>query len=150
MADYDLVEKFWSFVDVTPDHWLWNGSLTKGYGKFTYYEDGVRIQEQAHLFSHRVIEGSVYPDMEADHTCKVRHCVKWGPGHLEWATHSLNVLRSDHANRKKTHCANGHSFSDFGVVSRSGSRGCNECNRLSYHARKIGMTVKQYCELGLG
>jgi hypothetical protein len=64
-----LEERFWRFVDVRPDHWLWTGSQTsKGYGKFSYRENGKVITVSAHIFAWRLLVGPIPPEFTPENT----------------------------------------------------------------------------------
>jgi len=77
------------------------------------------------------------------HSCDRPCCVN--PDHLLGGTQADNVAdmveRRRHWAHERTHCANGHSYEEFGV--RYGTRGdgsrfriCKECDRINTHKRR--------------
>lgn len=125
---------------------LWTGPLTpNGYGKF-------RVAGERERVAHRVIYEHFYgpiPDNpdghphQLDHSCHTeavargecaggsecvhRRCVN--RLHLEVVTASENTLRQDHANRRKTHCPQGHEYTPENTrIDRNGKRHCRTCD----------------------
>jgi len=100
--------RFWLKVYLRGDCWEWRGGRTaEGYGEFSI------IPLSDSLLAHRVAyesaKGPIGPDLELDHLCRHRWCVK--PSHLEAVTSRVNVLRGDgHSavNHRRTHCRHGH------------------------------------------
>lgn len=116
--------------------WLWNGSLTDGYGSF--YLDG--RNRKAHIASYVIFVGSVPEGKVLDHLCRIRDCVN--PEHLEPVTQQVNVLRGEGiaaVNARKTHCKNGHEFTPENIYWFRGLRYCRACHSkhsANYHERK--------------
>ena len=82
-------KRFWDKVEITPQCWLWCGAKNQnGYGRFRL--DG-RTQV-AHRVSWYWKHGDIAPDLELDHLCGVRACVR--PDHLEAVSHFTNLQRS--------------------------------------------------------
>lgn len=77
---------FWSKVDKSGDCWNWTAALSKGgYGFFwNCYAHRVAYTEQF---------GSVGGDVELDHLCRNRKCVR--PDHLEPVSRRENLMRSE-------------------------------------------------------
>lgn len=124
-------DTFWSTVNTNGDCWLWTGRLDKdGYG-MTYTNRHVR----AHRLAYEWARGAISNDLEIDHLCKTRTCVR--PEHMELVTHRENVLRGDSPsaiNARKTHCPRGHELTrENTYVYPSGGRQCRIC-RASYAA----------------
>lgn len=122
-------EDFHNKYTITSDECrLWNGGLTKdGYGRFS-----INCQEWlAHRYAFFLKYGTLDPQKEIDHKCKVRRCVN--PDHLEEVTSKVNVMRGDTiASRgaKKTHCDRGHPFDQENTYTKkNGTRQCKECGR---------------------
>ncbi len=88
--------------------------------------------------------GPIPPGMNCDHQCRIRSCCS--VKHLRIVTPSINTLEnivgaSWQKQATKTHCDNGHLFTDAGVKYVNGRkrRTCPECLRLAcarYHAKK--------------
>jgi hypothetical protein len=77
--------RFWKHVLVTDTCWLWTGPLnTRGYG--------THGGKPAHRSLFLRLVGPIRPDLELDHLCRVRNCVR--PDHLEPVTHAENVRRA--------------------------------------------------------
>jgi HNH endonuclease/AP2 domain len=90
------MERFWSKVDKNgPLHptlgtrcWLWTASKDGcGYGMFKV-ADGTHNGhcERAHRYSFQQATGTAPSNLEVDHRCHVKSCVR--PGHLRLATDS--------------------------------------------------------------
>jgi hypothetical protein len=82
--------------------------------------------------THRAVwEGLVGPidkGLVLDHLCRVTQCVN--PAHLEPVTQQENVRRGDSpaARRgRRTHCQNGHEFSEANTYIDNGGRRCRIC-----------------------
>ena len=83
------IADFWSRVDKTGECWTWTGRLTdKGYGLARYTINGKRHGIRAHRLAYELEHGTVDPDMQVDHLCHHRSCVR--PSHLRVATHKQN------------------------------------------------------------
>jgi hypothetical protein len=138
----DAESRFWSRVDKGDGTgcWLWTGGKNpvSGYGQF--WTRGkpliVRAHRVALLFAHIAMPD----DLEVDHLCRVRLCVR--PDHLELVPHRINVLRGTAptaAQARRTHCKNGHEFTPettYTPPSRPYSRICKLCpNYLNRNAR---------------
>lgn len=126
-----IEDRFWEKVDKTDDGgcWLWTAyTMPNGYGLF-----GVRRGKMilAHRFAYQVRVGEIPSGLVIDHLCRVRNCVN--PTHLEAVTQWENVLRgAGGPNGRKTHCPNGHEYTEENVYRRPGypgSRYCRQCRR---------------------
>lgn len=146
-------ERFWRHVDkngTTPAHrpelgqcWLWTGAKDSGYGRFN---DGER-PVQAHRFSYELHVEAIPDGLDIDHlchpgdwscpwdTCPHHSCVN--PAHLEPVPRGVNTLRGatpSSANAAKTHCQNGHEFTEENTYIKTGPTGrpmrvCRACRR---------------------
>lgn len=127
-----LLHRALNLVDKTGTCWLWTGARSRdGYGKFSA-KTGVTVN--AHRLIYELVMGPIPEDLELDHLCRVRHCVR--PKHLEAVTHRENVDRGVTA---RTHCKNGHEFTSENTYQRTNHLGgvtriCRTCKRES--ARK--------------
>lgn len=74
---------------IDPDGcWRWTRALTgSGYGHLSMG----RVYYQAHLLMYVLEVGPLPEDLEPDHLCRHRYCVR--PDHIEFVTHAVNVQR---------------------------------------------------------
>lgn len=148
-----IMERFMGFVDVQPDGcWRWTGAITEsGYGVF---QMGPRSTKRAHRVSHELFKGPIPEELEIDHTCHPntctlgakcphRRCVN--PDHLNPATTQENCSPERSSNvhgahfKAKTHCPQGHEYSDINTRTFKGSRFCRKCAIMAsrkYRAKK--------------
>jgi hypothetical protein len=113
---------------------LWTGYRNRdGYGDISV--------DNTHYMVHRVVwellEGPIADGLVLDHVkargCLNRHCASIT--HLEPVTQRENLLRAQSFNAAKTHCRNGHEFTEANTYLWRGERRCRRCNR-DYQARK--------------
>lgn len=121
--------------------WIWRGSKhDKGYAR-VYFKGKMY---SGHRFMYELFRGNVPNGLEMDHSCKVTSCIN--PYHVEPVTHLENVRRGNaNYNIYKTHCSNGHMFTDMNTYIRHNKDGsyrgrmCRTCNRINanayYHSR---------------
>lgn len=138
------IEKF-----IVPDPnsgcWLWIGSTSVGYGKFSggKTREGKRCPISAHRFVYEHHKGKIPEGLELDHLCRTRCCVN--PDHLEPVTRLENVRRGQGGMhlRWRTHCPKGHPYDNENTrLKKSGkyiSRSCKTCVKIAgmkYYERK--------------
>lgn len=106
--------------------WLWKGAKSGGgYAQVTIEKKAFRV----HRFLYELLVGRVPYHMQLDHLCRTRHCVN--PDHLEPVTAQTNIQRGASANARKTHCKNGHPYSEENTYHRkTGGRACRECRNI--------------------
>lgn len=76
-----LEERFWAKVDKSQECWVWTAARNrKGYGILLV--DGKN--RQAHRVSYELANGPIPGDLQVDHICHNRACMK--PAHLRLAT----------------------------------------------------------------
>jgi len=85
-------ERFWNYVDKTPDCWFWVGPKGGGYGRLSIKGKGML----AHRLSYEEVYGPIPSHLQLDHLCGNTYCVK--PNHLEAVTQKVNNQRR----RRKT------------------------------------------------
>ncbi|KKN34593.1 hypothetical protein LCGC14_0792330 [marine sediment metagenome] len=119
--------------DVNPQGcWGWSDILSKD--DYAYISIGGRKGKK--LLAHRVLYelfiGVISTDMDLDHLCRNRFCVR--PEHQEPVTRQTNLLRGEtlaalHAST--THCPQGHPYDIFNTrITSDGRRVCKICNNI--------------------
>lgn len=113
--------------------WIWTGSLDRhGYGQFDVTVNGRHKNWRAHRWVYTQVVGPLDPDEDIDHVCRVKACVN--PSHLLPGSTLANVTAGNAGenNRAKTHCSNGHRFTEENtrLYGPNGDwRECRECTR---------------------
>ena len=113
--------------------WLWQGALTKGYGRIEVEGRHLRV----HRLAYELVKGPIPDGLSLDHLCRTRNCIN--PDHLEAVTTRENILRGEgiaatHA--RKTHCIHGHKFTAENTHVWRGGRSCRTCKRTQAAVRK--------------
>ena len=124
-------------IDLTAPCWLWQGKLSKGYGRKRV---GHRMT-MAHRYMWTVMRGPIPEKMQIDHLCGVRHCVN--PQHLEVVTTAEHSRRNALARPRPIFCPHGHRYDTNNTYfhGEQGHRYCRTCNRES-HARRAKDEVR--------
>lgn len=127
-----LADPLVSANKVTGECWAWlGGKTTLGYGSI--WDNSRKKPQMAHRVSLELASGApVDPTKVIDHLCRNASCVN--PQHLEVVTVSINTKRglapingSEH-NRVKTHCPQGHPYSEANTYRyKNGSRSARVC-----------------------
>jgi hypothetical protein len=137
MKRKDPYERWVKFVQKAEEEdgcWLWTGNTNNGgYGIF-WYDDRTGL---AHRWSYEHHKGPL-GRLHVDHLCRNRLCVN--PSHLEKVTARENLLRGETAaaaNAAKTHCPQGHPYSeDNTYVDNRNSRSCITCRKAADKRRR--------------
>ncbi len=131
----DDLKRFWSKVEKTEGCWIWNGSIDKGYGKFSVTTArGIYKTRAAYRISYGVLKKDIPNGLTIDHLCRNKRCVN--PEHLEAVTMKVNCLRGigiSAINARKKFCIRGHPLSGKNLYiqpSAPTSRYCRMCKRL--------------------
>lgn len=118
--------------------WMWGAAKGRGgYGVFSFYDKGTTGFHTviAHRFSYRAAHGNL--PRQLDHLfCDTPACVN--PFHVVPTTPRENTLRSSNPaaiNARKTHCKNGHEFTDANTLRINSGRRCRICKRLRERGR---------------
>lgn len=132
----DVLSRALLYVGNTDENgcWTWLGGLRgKGYGGF---QVSYGTSVAAHRFIYEQLEGPIPTGLQLDHLCRNRTCVN--PDHLEPVTLQENISRGltgkvNHRNSVKTHCPNGHEYTEESTYHPPGHptwRCCKLCRRL--------------------
>jgi hypothetical protein len=114
--------------------WEWTGTQDNhGYGQLR--AEG-RMQ-RVHRLAYREWIGPIPIELQIDHICSNRLC--WRPIHIEAVTSRENTLRSPSSWATRTHCKQGHEFTELNTkwetISRNGYkstyRRCLLCRRAA-------------------
>jgi hypothetical protein len=132
-------ESFFAKVNKTDTCWLWTAGLRDGYGSFWANSKN----NFAHKYLYEKIHGKLKKGIVLDHRCRVRKCVN--PKHVRPVTRRKNVLENSEAlaalNAKKTHCLNGHPFTESSIYRRKDGkihRVCRPCANARASAHYYG------------
>lgn len=151
------MDRLMTKIDIQPNGcWLFNGFRTKGgYGQFAIKSK----MRAAHRVSYEFKNGPFPLDLPiGDHICHdpatcVGVCIHrscCNPDHIKPSTHAMNASRdraksnirnavaaSNVAHRAVSHCPSGHGYTKANTyITKSGTRDCRECARLSSRARR--------------
>lgn len=136
MDNQAVAERFLRLVSEEPNSgcWLWLGCTDpKGYGHFRLNGSICK----AHRVAYELFVGPIPFGLQLDHLCRVKGCVN--PAHLEAVTNSENQRRTRGRRplwglaaieAKRTHCPQGHPYSESNTYRWRRQRRCRECNRL--------------------
>lgn len=127
------------YIDVDSSGcWLWTKKLDRDGYAHMWRRGRTWL---VHRLTYDLLVAPIPTGMELDHLCRVRHCVN--PAHLEPVTHKENILRGfspQAENARKTHCVNGHEFTEENTYRQGGvRRQCRACSAEQarrYRARK--------------
>ena len=130
-------------VDTEKGCLLWTGATNNaGYG---FMSAAGRVLS-AHRLAYEHWVGPVPAGLVLDHLCRVRRCC--APDHLEAVTQSVNLRRGHmlcgaaNPSGRKTHCPQGHAYSEENTYHNAGRRHCRQCQRKrgreSYRRKHAG------------
>lgn len=128
-------------TEITSECWIFRGGGARGYGQV---RDNVGVMRPAHRIVYEAAFGPVDPELHLDHLCRNRKCVR--PTHLEPVTLTENIARGivGAFNRGKTHCPNGHEYTEKNTAiytTKAGyrTRTCKTCKSVRQaRSRKAG------------
>lgn len=107
-----------------------------------------RKHKRVHRVAYEIIVGPIPEGYEPDHLCRQVLC--WRPEHLEAVTQNENFRRSNApaaVNLRKTHCNNGHEFTDENTYRcpQSGRRRCLTCRDIYQRQYRITHPRSKAC-----
>jgi hypothetical protein len=114
-------------VTVSPETqcWEWNGYKHDGYGRFSINSNRI----MAHRYAYEQLIGPIPEGLVLDHLCRNRPCVN--PRHLRVVTRTVNSTENTESvtmeNKSKTHCDNGHPFTEANTYPTGDGRRCRIC-----------------------
>ncbi len=87
----------------------------------------------AHRLIYEQVNDTIPSNLECDHLCRNRACCN--PEHIELVTHLENMQRGKNWNSKKTHCRNGHKFTEDNIYIHQDKHGhthrkCRACRAV--------------------
>lgn len=133
----DLRGRLMSRTTISADGcWVWSGTLDRsGYGKINVAGKTWSTHRLAFITFGPAFDHT----LTLDHLCRNRAC--WRPEHLEPVTMRDNLLRGEGwagSNARKTHCPQGHEYTEANTRYRSRKRAgrtsvlerdCKQCAR---------------------
>ena len=148
-------KRFWEKVRKTDDCWLWVGhkNTMTGVGLYAVSRGDFR---EAHIYSWELENGPM-PEPETrqvrvvEQTCKKPNCVR--PDHLlvifgknkdELEKERKKILlpsglhpNSNEARSQRTHCINGHEYTEQNTIRRKNTRRCRTCKNEQSKQRRL-------------
>lgn len=154
-----LEDRFWTKVEIKDGCWGWIGAKVQGYGLITIGPRSAGSM-RAHRLSYILHKGEIPAGMLVLHRCDNPECTN--PDHLEVGDQAANMRHVSERKRnplsQRTHCVNGHEFTEGTTEARKGGRVCKQCKNESQKARlrekrgtdfgKIARNKKQHCRNG--
>lgn len=121
-------QRFWNKVAPVDERGCTDWTAFRDKDGYGYFKLNGRMR-LAHRVSYAMSGQTLDPDMEIDHLCRNRACVR--VEHLEQVPHVENVQRGESGKylRERTHCPQGHEYNQENTRWYKGSRNCRVCDR---------------------
>lgn len=132
-----IQKRIFGGIEKTADCWLWKGSPRPNGYCAIWYKQRSRL---AHRLVYEILVGPIPEGLTIDHLCGNKRCVN--PDHLEPVTQKENTLR---AQKKagilsaKTHCPQGHEYTEGNTNRSCRRRRCLTCHREREASRRLRM-----------
>ena len=136
-SDYEIVSRLWDSTIQINKCWLYIGDNSDRYGRLSLgktHKSERASRLSAHIFLGLDIDN---PHEQSNHKeiCPNKNC--WNPDHLYVGNQSQNIndsiINGTHFNSSKTHCKNGHEFTEENtIITNYGNingRKCRICQR---------------------
>jgi hypothetical protein len=133
-----LNARLWSRIRPL-ENGCWECSGTRNEKGYALVQVAGKRNRRVHRVVYELLIGPISPGLVPDHTCWNPWCAN--PLHLEPVTNRENTLRGispNAANARKTHCKNGHEFTEenaFRRTDRPGRRECRICRKAIFARR---------------
>jgi hypothetical protein len=133
---------FWALVHPTGFCWEWTGTIgPEGYA--IYWLNGASVP--VHRIAYANLIGPIPDGMQLDHLCLTRHCVN--PDHLEPVTPTENSRRANVHKMNRSHCANGHEWTEANTLPMRDAKRCRQCILVRDHVKRgIACSYAAFCE----
>ena len=127
------LDKLEAKTDKSNGCWTYMGQKSKRYAELKI--NGIR--SGIHRWSFLFYKGEIPENHHVDHICKNTKC--WNPDHLQTLPHTQNCRQNWVAeqNAKKTHCKNGHEFTEENVYWNEGHRRCKICRAAAKRQARL-------------
>jgi len=133
-------DRLLSKIVITDGCWGWKGGFSPS-GYTIFHVD--RVGRRAHRVTYEIFVGKIPPGKVLDHLCENRGCVN--PFHLEPTGIGENVNRGSNSNAKKTHCKQGHEYTEENTYRPDpNKRHCKTCrHERAVAAGRKGGTISR-------
>lgn len=117
------MKRLWGKAELNDNGcFVWTAAkIGDGYGRISVNNQN----KLAHRVAYGEVIGEIPDGLTVDHLCRNKSCIN--PMHMELVTLKENIQRRPQWQSLKTHCKNGHEFTDTNTYKYSGFRYCKQC-----------------------